>query len=472
MARCLLLAVVLAGCRQLLGFEDLGTATDAPGEVRTVRFRLTRNNLECDPTGRPIAVAQAPSLEGVAVRVEGNVAALSLDGIDLTFDAPAGATYQIALDTAEGPVELQTAADAPVFDEIIFARADQQAVTEGTIFEYSNIGQAGLGYFVMSTGVWAISPETSADAVTKLVKTPWSTATTLSGAPIGLLDSTRNDRIHLGHYVSSSSETTGDQARLNRFQDDLVLPKNGETTTIAGAQGDPATGQLQLTANFVTIDARVATVPGFTDPRWRYFVLATPHPTTHPDRGFKLLTLDQGSLGFGHSNFLSFPVETFPFATTGHSQLQRARSAQGPEGPLKLTVTSTHFDALLDVGPITIPGAATRVGVTGLPSLGGVALTADDVTVELPGNLTWTGDQPVDMYVVRLFDLARTEPQLVKTYYTTEPNLIVDDVGAGTYFFNIRSVLGYPSAGAGDFTTGTLPQDWFEVDSGLFRVAN
>jgi hypothetical protein len=85
----------------------------------------------------------------------------------------------------------------------------------------------------------------------------------------------------------------------------------------------------------------------------------------------------------------------------------------------------------------------------------------------------WTGEQPVDMYVVELTDVATSPATVVKTYYTAAPSLLVDpvDVVAGkTYSIRIRAVLGYERAAQGDFTTGTLPQDWFEVDSGTFRI--
>ncbi len=368
------LLIGLAGCRGLLGFEEVEIES-------SIRFELTRINVENDAQGGAIETRRSGSLDGVrVVRLDGSIADLTLasDGA-IEFLIPAGEPYRLSVPTARAPVEIQTAGSAPVFTEVIFGRADREPVPMGssTVVAYDNAPLGGQ-FVVMSSGVWAQSG--LVDTNTSKIILDWGQTFGIDGSRPALLSTEQHDLLHLGRYTTTSQAPTSTSV-LEALQTSRVDLIAGDTVTIPVALSALELRSLRFTLDPSELDARLATITTMSDPSSRSWILATrASPTvSRPEFGFALNT--QSSTEYrAHELDIIYPPDAFPYPAVALFAAVRTRAQEVPGEAFAVIAAITYVVPLTDDTAHDFVGAPI-VSPPTMIELDGVPITVDDMIV-------------------------------------------------------------------------------------------
>ncbi len=463
-ARCAVVAVLAcAGCRDLLGFEDVVENTE-------VRFHLTRSNVENAADESPVVIAQAPSLDGVDVRLaDGSEAALELTGDGtVVFRSPLGERYRIVLAAADRAVELQSQARDLLYRDIAFGRADAAATPPNTSLRYAT-SAGGDGYAVNVSGLWAGSDFVSANQE-GIVDVDWTRAHQFTGAPAPLVSATRNDRVHLLRF---KVDTVGPTAinHVVAAQVDQVDMVGGGTVALGDRLAAVTNQTVQISGDLPGTRDRCDAADGFANAELTAVaVIAIANPVAaRPDRGFLLAFASPGLVEVPLDFQLPVP-QVFPTPTTVLFNIARTRKVTTPMGTVTL---GCELQSYMPLAP-----GATSLALTvdvGFPTgftIDDVGLAADDAVVPITGRelaIEWTTTGPAEVFEVLLKDVSRGS--LVRQYSTDEPRVAIDSAlldPSGVYSVQVFARRGV----AGDFTTPPIPLTLAVTASPTFRITN
>ncbi len=463
MHRLLLVSLACTGCSAIFGLSTQPTDGDASATptITVVPLHTFAHDL-ADGTPTTEVVPFAPGSGSVRVRVDGAPVDVSLDADGrIVFAAPIGA--RLAASFADLEVQAEVTGDATfTLPFPVFGHPDAKAPAAGTYVDLAPITPLPREAFTpVFTGTWQ-SSATTYTMISLATVVPFAdTEPRLPGV---------GDRIYLLGRPDPDDATyaydwVGHAAATGIVDGaEVTIPIDGTSRALDRCATTEAIIGREL--------ARFDQLPNhdeFPTVAGTFEAIASPAPALAAEAGpclARIAASSDGPLRLAYANLLDHAV-----------LLRLAGSIITPSDPALgdgfSFVVNEVADPLAACASYTF--GTTEVALPSLPSLGGVALDRDNLTVAFSQDLTWeiASDGAVDAYEVAVYDVDFA--RVVATIYTRERRAVLSAARlpsdpSRTYAISIRAIAGLPGVTSGDFATIGYPFATTRVTSSTFHV--
>jgi hypothetical protein len=484
--RRVVLAVMLAGCDQLLGLPDIHPM----GLPITVTGRYLARVVSNDAQHLPMVTDEPFASITASVWLDDGSTppvAWNSDGT-FSFTAHANQTYALSLVGNGFTNGYQLATPTVDLAEPVYSPLDRVAPAPGTMVSWSlpQPTPSGSVEYASSTGQWSLFEVGTGPASsftydwTSVRATPtWGTL-----GSIGLLDASRGDRLFFGVFEPASPSIMA----MTSYRSDDVTLISGAANPLAGATM-PLPSPTCVSVNVLRIaelDRLVTAGYGSASSfhgNWAIVALPTPDLGT----GGEIL-LAYSTDGFTTDTMADVNIGN-PF--DGHALgmyliVDSTRQVFAPGATAGIPFANATAHVIRVTAPCPTP--STILGMVALPSqptLDGAALDTDGLSVSLdrtrPAVLGWSvGDRNYESFQVNLYELSvdasgATKARLTAQIRTLQPQAALDPAlleTSKTYVVQVAAELGYPSAATGDFRTAAFPSAYGELASHTFTITN
>jgi len=360
-------------------------------------------------------------------------------------------------------------------------RVDRAELTKQTTLAFAQTPALSGQVTVASTGVWT---ETITGASGSSSSINWLMARSLSGK-LGLLDANKFDRV----YYLLFGPVLGYSAITAYASYDVTLVENTQLT---------ASGTLTSVTNrnlcvnvahqgMTEIDRMKMVHPSTTAGAHSWQLQAVPGRDITPNFGF-MLAVGTAMTPTNAATAMRY-INPYPGTTVLASQYVSGKVSIG-------YMTNSGTDFLLDAF-VALPADPTdascateallhtTAALQGDITVAGTAVDAADKPITLPANapniiVTWTAKVagPAHDYTVLLHELSDdgvggTTRESRGVFDTSEPRVMIPASllqSGHEYVLQFWTLLGYPNAAAGDYTTLTYPFEYTTSYSQTFRI--
>lgn len=476
--------LALAGCRQVLGLDDLATVHG------TLRIRTVRNDANFEPLTSELIVPAA----GVVFRAvldNGVEPVVDYDETTGTFSfvtSEPGMPYRIVWEAAELALRGEVQHDAQQLAiGAVFAGRFEAGPLARTTFRFDYPISPARPALVASTGVYSL---TDTGRTGPSIDFDWRQAKGVASARVGQLDSTAYDRIYVLEPELVRDDPVPPWQRIRSLSTVSVTARPETTSVLPDLQTVQSNTCAHLVVEGEAADQRVqmARPRTYSDRSLQWQVQALPAVATTAQAG----AIWVASATITDSSFdVDAPLEfhnPLPGTLVGfHLTYASFDVRVGTAAPLTLS-NATASRSLLAITDSTAcnPGTTTLASTVAIASsfaLDGAALTADNQALPQgtgPATLTWSDAVAgsVDHYAVSLIELVDDAGSTTSTgrwSAVTPYRQVTFDrallVAGKTYVVAVSAATGRRGFADGDYMSFSLPAETSTIYSTTFTIA-